>query len=163
MDTKHFQGPGFSLQVPTDWFISSSPQLQVIFFAPPEADGFRANLAIAMRLLQGDVALNAVATEARRIQEAEYPEYQVIREFDFTEQGGIAIQRVYRWWDETAGRPLLQMQTFVLAGQVLFTLTATRIARDGAPGEALDAIFNQMVNSFRIEIPPESEALTDQA
>lgn len=159
MDYKHFQGPGFSMEVPTDWFISSSVQSQVIVLAPPTETGARPNLAVSMTPVRPDVTVTAIAEEARTLQVQEYPGYEVLSERDFSDDGGSAFQRVYQWQRESTGEPLVQIQTFIVAGQMLFTITGTRFASE-ANADELDAAFAHMVASFRVEVrlvPAEDE------
>lgn len=152
MEYKHFQGPGFSMEIPTDWFISSSPESQIIILAPPTETGARPNIAVSMRVVQDDVTLLDLAAEAREIQAEEYADYEVLGEEDYTETGGIAFQRFYQWVPQTSGEPVLQVQTFILAGQILFTITATRFASE-TEGDTYDEVFGHVIRSFRVEVP----------
>lgn len=145
METKHFQGPGFVMEVPTDWFISSSPQFQAVFLSPPTADGLRANLTVSMRPVEADVTVLAVAQATGEAQAAEYPQYEVLEEIDYTQQGGSGFLRRYRWRNDDG--PLVQTQAFFLVAQMLFTLTGT--ARDTIADDA-QPIFNAMIDSFRV-------------
>jgi hypothetical protein len=148
MEYKHFRGPGFTLEIPTDWFISSSPEFQAIFVAPPTPNPVQPNLVIAVRFLQPGATVNDVAAETQAIQSAEYPQYHILAEHDYTQTGGVAIQRLYQWVSEE-GTLVLQHQTFVLIGQVLYTLTATRLAGDSPDDQAVDDAFVHMMRSFQ--------------
>jgi hypothetical protein len=158
MEYQQFQGPGFTMETPTDWVIQSSPQFQALFLAPPREHATRPNLAVAVRPVQLDVTVLAVADEARKVQEREYPRYEILGEHDYTETGGAAFQRLYAWFNEDRRAQILQWQTFVVVGRVLFTLTTTRLAED-EDGEILDEMFLHMMKSFAIQLPlvPASE------
>ncbi|HEX3049304.1 MAG TPA: DcrB-related protein [Aggregatilineaceae bacterium] len=148
MEFKHFRGPAFRIDVPTDWFVGATPQFQAIFQAPVVRQGIQPNLTVAVRPVKPEVVATAVAAQTRDVQEKEYPGYQVLTEYDYTPEGGIAVQRLYQWQQNGVG--ILQLQVFVVVAQLLYTLTATRPADDDPD---LDAVFAQMVQSFQPQLP----------
>jgi hypothetical protein len=148
MDTMNFQGPTFTMLVPTQWLITSSPRFQAIFVAPPTADGVRANLAVAMTPVQDMVTLEAVVVDARKVQETEYPQFQVLAEGPITEKAGEGFRRTYRWVSSDQNLPLQQTQEFFLRGGMLYTLTATREDREA--GKVFDEPLEQMLVSFSL-------------
>lgn len=149
MNYMQFQGPGFEMEIPTNWLITSSPQYQAMFLAPQDEQvGMRANLMVTLRPVTEDVTLQRVAEETRRMQEREYADYTVTDEVDFSEQGGSLFVRRYQWHNARNNLDVAQIQGFVKFADVLFTLTATRLNQ---PEQAyLDEIFEDMINSFRI-------------
>jgi len=151
VEYKHFEGPGFQMEVPTNWFISSSLQFQAIFLAPPPFEGIQPNLAIAVRRIQPDITVGDIAEEARLVQEREYPYFEVFSENDTTDQGGAAFQRLYQWYNRETDQLVLQLQTFVVTSEVLFTLTATRSVVEDTSGLPIDDVFMHMIRSFRLE------------
>lgn len=153
METKQFEGPGFTCEIPTNWFITSSMQFQVMFIAPPGANGERANLAVAMSPVKADVDVHHVAEVARQTQEKEYAQYQVLEEQDFVGETGVYARR-YRWYDPRNGVQLLQRQLFWITGKMLFTVTTTRTVVKGA--EVFDSIFDQITASFKV-VPPSAQ------
>jgi hypothetical protein len=148
MTYMHFQGPTFTMEVPTNWFVSATPQFQALFLASPTQDPVRANLAVSMRPVEKDVTVEAVAEAAKANQEREYPEYEVLAEVDFTDQGGAGFQRCYQWLNQQHDAEVIQVQTFFVVNQILYTLTATRSKSSASP--ELDDVFDHMVTSFRI-------------
>lgn len=151
MQYMEFHGPGFSIDVPTTWLASSSTQFQVQFAEVGQFDGVPVNFIVALRPVQPDVTVADVAQEAYEKQASEYPGFKVVEETDFTPDGGRAFKRRYRWQSPKAA--VVQTQCFIIVGAVLFTLTATRPARDA---EAYDAVFDDMIRSFRIHAKPSS-------
>jgi hypothetical protein len=145
MNFMNFEGPTFTMEVPTNWFVTSSPQFQALFLAPPGEDTIRTNFAVSMRPVEADVTVKAVAETARANQEKEYPDYDVLKEVDFTEQGGVGFQRHYRWFNQQQDAEIIQAQTFFVVKQILYTLTATR-----SVDSDIDDIFDHMAASFRI-------------
>jgi len=147
MATMNFQGPGFQMDVPTDWVITSSPQFQAMFIAPSETDGLRANLMITMRPVKPEVTLEEVARLAKETQQKEYTEFEVVEEGELTVSGSKGYQRLYRWFNQEAGTQVLQRQVMLMGGRVLVTLTSTRpVNEQAAP---FDKQFASMIDSFR--------------
>lgn len=151
MEYKYFNGPGFQIQVPTEWFISSSLQFQAIFLAPPPFEGIQPNLAIAVRRIKPEITVLDIANEARRVQEREYPYFEVLSENDATPEGGAAFQRLYQWYNRGLDQFVLQLQTYIVIPEVLFTLTATRSIVDDISALPIDEVFKYMLRSFRLE------------
>lgn len=150
MQYMNFRGPNFTLETPTDWVISSTPQLQAIFLAPNQHP-IRPNLAVSLRPVEEQVTVQAVAESAEVNQEREYPQFTVIEEIDFTETGGNGFLRRYRWFNATHKTSVDQSQAFFLYQRILYTLTATRPTElEPAESNDLDAIFDHMIRSFRI-------------
>lgn len=151
MEFKHFNGPGFELQVPTDWLISSSLQFQAIFLAPEPYKGVQPNLAISLQRIKPEITVTEIAEEARRVQERDYPYFEVLSENDTTPEGGIAFQRLYQWYNTGVEQLLLQLQVFIVIPEVLFTLTATRSVVNDESALPLDDVFKYMIRSFRLQ------------
>jgi hypothetical protein len=147
MNWMTFVGPTFTLQMPTDWLAMASPQFQAMLAAPGFDGKVRPNLIIAMRQVQDDVTASAVADSTRATQEKEYPEYRVVSEQDYAAEDSQGVLRVYEWHDTAQDKRLRQVQVYFIAGRTLYTITATR-ALDSTQGEALDQVFNTMLQSF---------------
>lgn len=151
MSMMDFKGPGFHLQVPTDWYIMSSPQFQAMFIAPPSKEKMRANLMITLRPLEPEVTAESIFNLSKETQEKEYAEYEVIKEEEVTtniEEKGF--QRYYRWFNKENQTRVLQRQVMYVFSDMLVTLTATR--PDTEKGKALDPIFEHMVQTFKFNI-----------
>lgn len=148
MQYQHFQGPNFITEIPTDWFITSSPRYQVMFVGPVLSNGSRPNFSISIRPVERTVTASGVAAATRQGQETEYPQYEVLEEIDFTQTGGTGFQRRYRWFNNETNSRVVQVQTFVVVAQMLFTLTGTRADIEDAA--FIDEIFDHIVQSFRI-------------
>jgi len=153
VDTKHFQGPGFIMYVPTDWFISSSLQYQAIFLAPLAEDGTRANMTISMRELEEDASFQDYMASVKQTREQNYENYELLDEADYTQTGGMGFQHVFKWYSETQERTIVQVQAVFLIGDVLFTLTGSVAevhAEDYVP------VFTGMIDTFRVPAPETS-------
>ncbi|MCU0496678.1 MAG: DUF1795 domain-containing protein [Anaerolineae bacterium] len=146
MTWMEFRGPTFNLQIPSDWFISSNAQLQAIFLGP-EINGLHPNLSISMRAVLPEVTPTSVASEALKSQQTSYAEFEVIQENDYTQTGGSAFVRDYRWRNVERQTTIRQLQAFFVYNQMLYTLTAT--AADEIFPEFGELFFN-MISSFRI-------------
>lgn len=143
-----FQGPGFTLRVPSDWIVQAAPAIQAIFVSADKSLVFRPNLVITLRPLEPDVTLAQIVEFSRQSQENDYSGYAL------EEQGAInvgaieGVRRAYRWFDQQQNIWIAQMQSMYVYDQVLYTLTATY-----APGdkEAVQPVFAQMFDSFLLE------------
>lgn len=147
-----FEGPTFTLDTPTTWVVSASPQFQAIFLGPTDQP-IRPNLIISMHPVNSDVTPESVAENARLSQEVEYHDYEIINEINFSNFGGQGIMRRYRWTNPNDNNPVLQMQAYFIHKNMLHTLTATRaesLPKESA--QAVDDIFDQMLESFRFRV-----------
>ncbi len=145
MDVMTFQGPGFHLNVPTNWVVFSNPQFQAMFVAPPSPAG-RANFGIALRPVSEGTELSQISTTARKMQEKDYPQFHVIHEGDYSTAGATGFERIYTWHNDQQDVDLHQRQVMFLTNGVLTTITATRENREDAA--TLDLIFGAMIESF---------------
>ncbi|MCA9885226.1 MAG: DcrB-related protein [Anaerolineae bacterium] len=146
-----FQGPNFTMDVPTEWLVTSSPQFQVMFTAPKTHEGqiIRTNFIVTLRPTEENVTAEAVAQSAREMQQREYPGYQLIDEMNFAEQGGTGFIRRYSWVHAEQKQSVTQTQAFFILASVLFTLTGTRLTSES---KEIDDIFDHMVQSFRLRV-----------
>jgi len=146
-----FRGPGFEIEIPTDWLITSAPEYQVMFLGPKYNGELRPNLVITIRPVDENVFPEQIAKETQKIQEKEYPEYQVLEEVDYGKEGGTAFLHRYSWHNSQYDKDILQIQCFFVVARILFTITATR-PRDYE--QTLDEIFEYMIGSFRLSLYP---------
>ena len=148
MKTMNFQGPGFKIQIPTNWFITSSPQVQAMFVAPPQGE-LRANLMITMRPLEEDATLVDILKTSLETQKKEYPEFELLEETEIEKDGWTGITRLYKWFSSEHKTRILQRQVFFVIKQMLTTITTTRTATNKA--QEMDAVFIQILESFHFE------------
>lgn len=148
MSEMYFQGPGFHLQVPTDWFVTSNPQVQVMFVAPPR-DGARANLMITLRPLEASATLDEVVKSTLETQKKEYPEFSLIEDAEIYKGEVVGHQHLYRWYNETHKTRILQRQVIMVANQMLTSITTTRPDTDNM--DDLDAALAAMIESFQFD------------
>lgn len=143
-----FRGPGFTLEAPSDWLITSSTQYQAMFVAPLSGD-VRPNLMITLRPVSAEVTAAEVAEVALQTQRKEYAEYEILEEKDFSESGGSGIYRQYRWLELKKGNYIVQTQYYFVYDQVIYTMTATRL---DSTNPELDEIFRHIIFSFRLTV-----------
>lgn len=148
MDFMNFQGPGFTMEVPSNWLVTSTPQVQVVFIGPND-QGAKPNLAITIRRVKEGTTLDQIVQSAKEKQQQNYPEYTVIQEGILNNTAGMGYHRVYRWYNQDVGLRVVQQQRFFLVNDALVTLTATREDKD--VNEMFDAVFEHMFESFRFE------------
>ncbi len=148
MNFMSFQGPTFMMQVPTNWFVTSTPSFQAMFVAPPGENELRANLAVSLTLVKESVTLEKLTKAAKDTQQKEYSDYQVIREGASSEYTVKGFERLYKWHNLEKGMRVVQRQFFCLVGQTLYTITATREDREEA--ESLEQVFEKIIASFEV-------------
>lgn len=147
MQTMNFEGPGFRLQVPTTWLITSTPSVQVMFISPPRRFG-RANLSITIRPLEKDATLEEVVQTAQEIQQKEFDSFELLEANEYQSNGLVGYKRVYKWFSKEHNFPVQQCQIMLIVNQILYTLTCTR--PDVESMAEFDEIFEQMVKSFQL-------------
>jgi hypothetical protein len=146
-----FQGPSFTMKVPTNWYITATPQIQAMFVAPPSEDGVYANLTVTLQPLEAGATLDAVMAETLSVQEKEYAEYN-LREQETLELDGITKGRmVYTWMNKKHGQQVHQRQEMFIVGEMLYTLTATRSVVDSDEVKQLDALLRHMMETFTLK------------
>jgi len=143
-----FKGPGFHLQVPTDWFISSSPQIQAMFVAPNAEEKIRPNFLITIRPLEMDVKLEEIVQIAKETQMKEYPQYEVLEEGKLDKDPG-GFYRSYEWKQEMRQVKIIQRQIMFINNSMLYTITTTRSEMTEA--QKIDLLFDHMINSFHFD------------
>lgn len=148
METMNFQGPGFKMQIPTNWFITSSPQIQAMFVVPPQGI-LRANLMITLRPLEEGVTLADIVKSSIETQKKEYPEFELLEEAEYKKDEWTGSARVYKWYSSEHKTRLLQRQVVFVINQMLTTITTTRTDVDKA--EEIDGAFEQILQSFHFE------------
>jgi hypothetical protein len=148
----------FRVRVPSDWLQTASSEFEAVFIAPPVENGPGSNVAITHALLKPGASLKTLSDAMRQMQEAEYPEYQIIEEGDFVGQHLRGFIRRYRWKNTQEDFAIIQFQVFYLASQVaVYVLTATRPEHtDLQDVESLDSEFLEIAHSF--EVIPSTEA-----
>ena len=142
---KDFQGPGFSLQIPTDWLITSDQNFQAIFLAINESKP-RPNLSIAMRKLDDDVTLADVINITQRTKQEQYENYQSLESIQPSEFAWI---HRYQWHQPELGIGIYQVQVAFLVQNILFTLLGTCLVSQVG---TYDSVFTDMYSSFRINL-----------
>ncbi|RMD66927.1 DUF1795 domain-containing protein [Candidatus Parcubacteria bacterium] len=146
MEMMNFEGPGFTLQVPSNWFITSTPQIQAMFVAPPRKGG-RANFMVTLRPVEKDVTLDQVVQTSLDTMQKEYAQFELLQAGEYQKGDLIGHQRLYTWFSKEHNAPILQRQVIFIADQILYTLTTTRVNISSL--EDLDAVFEQMIASFQ--------------
>lgn len=146
----NFQGPIFSMRVPSNWFVNATPEIQAMLVEPPRGENqLRSNLILTLQAVQPDVTVDAVLQNARRTQQQEYPRFTLQDEGKVTGRAVEGRFQFYTWFNEETNIEVLQSQTFYIANQVLFTLTTT-CALD-RQAEVMP-ILTEMLESFVIEV-----------
>jgi hypothetical protein len=139
-----FLGPGYSIQVPTEWRQVSNEQFQALFLAPA-ADGFSPNLGVSLEPTLADTTIVDIAASAKRSQSEAYDKYQVISEQEMTVSDQPAYKRVYQWHDPDSDLDVTQVQLFVKQKDTLYMLTGTSLTQSYP---AYGPVFEYMLSTF---------------
>jgi hypothetical protein len=151
MKYMNFQGPNFSMQVPTDWLITATPQFQAIFTAPiDDTDTIHGNVVVSIRAVKDDVTAVGVAKAAKNTQEKEYPQYQVLEE-TINETEPPSVERSYKWYKTDRQVDIVQRQAFHVYEGKLYTLTGTYPVSTDQKPQTLAHIIQKMIRSFKLE------------
>ena len=149
-DFMTFEGPTFTMQIPTNWFISSSPRFQAAFVSPEkeEEEEIFPNMLVAIRRMKEGANAPAVAKSAREKQQETYPDYKVLAEKEHSTDSVSAFERIYRWHNPDQRSDIQQWQAFYMHQNILYTLTATCSVTEKLP--AREQIFEKMLGSFEL-------------
>lgn len=151
MQFMKFYGPTFTLDIPTDWTIGSTNQLQAIFISPSLDNGQRVNLAIALKTIEAGQTAQTLGKLAGEMQQENYNDFEVIAESDFTFNERPALEHKFRWVNPNTGDPVIQHQTYLMDDQFIYILTASRPSDlDEKNSQRVDALFEQVLGSFSI-------------
>lgn len=145
MEFKQFKGPGFETMIPTDWFISSSPQFQAIFTAPKKAGHGVANLMIRMEQVYKGYGM----PEVRKIMKEGIQKRGKAAETILEEEsklGGLpAFHGLYKVTPAKNSKPVLVRQMVCADKTMMMIITASREAGDEPElDEALGVIIGKI-------------------
>jgi hypothetical protein len=147
MDTMEFRGPGFHMQVPTDWLIRATPQHQAIFIAPRQKDGSGANLVVDMLRVSKDFELQHVHALLEQSRKRLVPDAKVIAEDDKSAlDGRPAYHCLYRFKHPKAKKGTIQRVMALAVDGMLVSLTASRTAGEFPE---LDKALATMCDTFK--------------
>ncbi len=150
----NFQGPFFTLQVPSNWFVNSTPDIQAMFVEPSRGQNkLRANLIITIQPVEANVTVDAVIASARQTQQREYPQFELRDEGAVEGRGVEGRYQFYTWYNQEAGVQVLQSQTFYIVQELLVTLTTTC---EAAEEENIAPVLNALLTSFKFDLEPEA-------
>lgn len=153
MIIQEFKGPGFTMEIPTNWYITSTPKIQAMFISPPQEGGVQANLMVTMNPVQENVTAESVAKEAKKNQMAQYEQYQVLEERFIERTNNQGYLRVYEWFNPNQEIKVHQKQIMLVVSNMLYILTTTRpVDKDNEEAlKRLDNTLEMMLQSFKLD------------
>jgi len=119
----NFEGPTFTLQVPSTWVVKANPQFQAMFIAEKE-DEETIFPSLTIAILPSENTLADHFTQVGTLQAEEYPRYEVVEE----QQMGESFRRISQWFHMPSSTSLWQVQQFFTnpeRGSAIYTVTAT--------------------------------------
>jgi len=141
-----FQGPNFTLRVPSRWFVLAAPNIQAMFAEPGQHQALRANLVVTLRTVEPTVTALAVGETSRESQERDYPDYQIETEGPVALDNTTGYYRAYQWYNQENNVHVVQSQSIFIKDQNMFTLTTS--CSDTAREVAMP-LLNEMLRSFQ--------------
>jgi hypothetical protein len=151
VEYQHFEHPDFEIDIPAGWMKIPSSRFEAVFVMPPFPEGPGINIAITIIKVSKPTSFEEVVTDLRRVQEADYPGYQIHDEhmLEFPNQSGFA--QFYTWENTEDHIAIAQTQIIVLSQTALKVgiLTFTRpLNVNKEDVKILDALFYNMASSF---------------
>lgn len=141
-----FRGPNFTMQVPSEWLITATPQVQTLFLSPESDLPVQANLSVTIRGAQDDVTADAVADSVIETQRQSFADFN-LHERSSADVGGVEGETfVCRWLNADVNTHITQAHRIALKDNRLYSLTATY--PDGVSDEVVSTLAG-MLDSFR--------------
>lgn len=122
----------FIAEMPDSW----EDRTMTTLVGPADGSGFAANTVIVRERVTPRTSIEDYAGRQRQLMAAQIADLQVLDERPATLNGRPAYRRLQRF--SAQGRRVQQMQTFVLADTVIYTITCTAAADT----------FNQHTSAF---------------
>jgi hypothetical protein len=143
-----FQGPSFTMRVPSNWVLTATPELQVVVLEPERPAGeLRANLIVSLRPVTEGLTSAAVLESTRKNQLEQYPHFKLHEEGVVNGRKGEGSYQNYTWLNPENSIPVAQVQAFFVANKMLYSITTTC---DERRAKAVMYILGEMLNSFQI-------------
>ena len=140
MNIKHNE---FATAIPGDWEDRTMITL-VAPFAP--GDAFAANVVVTKHLISPRESIEGFVAEQLEIMKANAPNFQLLDVRKTSVQNFPASQQLHRFQTETGA--MQQVQTFILCGAIIFSITGTARQQDF---DRHVAAFRQIVDNFRFD------------
>lgn len=140
MNIKHNE---FTTAIPDDWEDRTMITL-VAPFAP--GDAFAANVVVTKHRIMPRRSIEDFVAEQLEIMKSNAPNFQLLDVRKTSVQGFPASQQLHKFQTETG--TMQQVQTFILCGAVIFSITGT------APLDQFDrhiSAFRQIVDNFQFQ------------
>jgi len=120
-----FLGPGFRLNVPSEWMVFASGDAQANFLMPPYDTNRALTLSVRISRVAESTTVEAVADSATSAQAENYQGFQHLSTEVSPKEPTCIIQRVR--WQPPEGEAVVQHNLFCVAeGHLIYALTATR-------------------------------------
>lgn len=140
MDIKHNE---FTTAIPDDWEDRTMLTL-VAPFAP--GDAFAANVVVTKHQIMPRESIESFVAEQLEIMKANAPDFQLLDVRKTSVQGFPASQQLHRF--QTDAGAMQQVQTFILCGKIIFSITGTARLQDF---DRHIAAFRQIVDNFQFQ------------
>ena len=147
MQTMLFQGPNFTLRVPSTWLVTSNKDVQVIFVGPQICD-LRAALGIELGTDNTVENLAEFVEQYNRDQGAKAGNFEVKFSADHSKENYQAIHQIVQADQRGVDLRLEKNQVFYLLEGTLIILATSQPADTDVRNNIQD-LFVKMINTFR--------------
>ncbi len=140
MDSQQIVANGWHAEIPAEW----EDRSMITLVGETDRNGFAANIVVTREKAASGTKIEDYARRQAEMMRAEIGELQIIDERAIEIKGSAGYQRLQRF--AANGLSVQQVQTFILAGGVIYAITGTSSV------EAFDLAipaFKQFVETFR--------------
>jgi len=143
-----FQGPGFTLDMPSDWRVRALPEVQALISKLAPDASIPASFAVALRPTETTVTLETMVDKLQQELPQSYTQFALLEEGELTISGQPAYGFHYTWFNDDHDLTIVQSQIFMLVDETMVILTSTH--PDGAPDDYIDHL-QTMQQTFQWE------------
>lgn len=145
-----FQGPGFVIQMPTNWLIVNGDDGTIAFIGPTVGNA-RAGFTIAVEPIESDgresLTYTTAAADAKRRLAEERQNFTILNEQDISTDALPAYTHYFHSYNPTIDMVILQRQVFASGNNSVITLTSS--VPNTSHLDEFDRLFLKMIQSFR--------------
>jgi hypothetical protein len=142
MEMIPFEGAGFRILKPSDWYATATARFAALFLQSTEPDQISPNLAVTAKPVEAGVEADALVEAAIEQQQASYPKYKLLAN-ETVEVGGKTAQLIaYTWFNPEANVHVWQQQLVVIADDIAYSVVTTHFDAAASPtGDLLQTML----------------------
>lgn len=143
-----YHGPNFTMQVPSDWFATSNPQVQVVIYPTEHETNVPPSYGVMIQAVDDDeLTAEEAAQDIISENQANYDAYQIIDQ-EPIDYGGQDGYWVHFAWRNDRGEPIEQEQFVAHVGRYIYMSILT--IPDGTAPEHVN-MLHTMQETFHFD------------